>query len=92
MTDPPRPCPPRTPTTVASDEALSAAIDSLLRADPIWTRDTGAVGEAQDPLRADCDDEAWQAYLDVEARVNERLADALELVARWAFGEGRRCG
>jgi hypothetical protein len=89
---PPRPSPPLSPTIVASDGALSEAIDELLRSDPVWRRDSAAVRQAQERLRTVCTDEGWLAYLKVESATNERFADALDVVARWAFGEGRRWG
>ncbi len=80
---------PLDPATVTDNAQLAGAIGRLLIEDADWHRHSTRVREAQDRLRPLCPPEAWQAYLAVEQVTNERLAAALEVVARWAWNEGR---
>lgn len=78
-----RPC--LTPAVLADRTALGEALDALLQADPTWRRQTRAVREAQEKLRAVLDDEQWVVYLDVEAATNARLTDAMITIATRAL-------
>jgi len=44
----------------------------------------------QNRLKALVTAQAWAAYLDLEVATAGRLNDALDLVAAWAFLQGRR--
>jgi hypothetical protein len=83
-----------TPTlsrTVISDEnALSLSIDAVLLENRAYRRSTKKILRKQRELRAVLDAEQWDSYLALEAVVNERFADAMLALVRWAFAEGRQ--
>ena len=79
-----------TPEIVADDGQLAAAVDELLRTDPDLAKLQAGVIAAQARLRAVLDDAEWAAYLGVDEAVGERLAEAVIVIARWAFDEGIR--
>ena len=81
-----------TPEIVAGDTLLAAAVDELLLTDPELAALQAKVIEAQVRLRAVLVDEAWEAYLGVDEAVGERLAEAVLVIARWAFTEGVKNG
>ena len=81
-----------TPEIVADDGQLAAAVDELLRTDPGLAKLQAKVVQAQARLRAVLDDEGWAAYLGVDDAVGERLAEAVIVIARWAFYEGVKTG
>lgn len=74
------------------DDALTWAIDPLLKADDNYNRQTKKILRMQKRLRAAACDEAFSRYLKLEEAVNARFGDALVVVARWAFRAGLHSG
>ena len=85
-----KPSPPLFHAIVTDDTALTMAIDAFVRADPAYKRRTRKILRRQRELRALLDSEQWDEFLGVEEATNERLADAMITLVRWAFAEGRR--
>jgi hypothetical protein len=79
-----------TAEVVANDELLGAAVDRVLLQDPQLRALSRLILQAQKALQARLSPEQWACYLSVEEATNERLAEALLIVARWAFRAGRR--
>lgn len=86
------PSPPTlTPAIVTDDAALTMAIEALLKSSASYRRQTRRVLRRQGELRVAINGEdAWQAFLAVEAAVNVRVTDAMHALVRWAFNEGAR--
>jgi hypothetical protein len=83
--------PPALSSSITSDEeALSLAINAILLKNPTYGRSTKQLLRRQRELRAVLDDEQWDSYLALEAVVNERFADAMLALVRWALSEGRQ--
>jgi hypothetical protein len=75
------------------DPGTDALTDGVLASPampPAMRRLSAQVRRKQRRLRALVADDEWQVYLQVEVASNERLAEALEAVARGAFETGRR--
>lgn len=86
-----KPRPTLTPAIVTDDAALTMAIEALLKSSASYRRQTRRVLGRQWELRVAIDDEdAWQAFLVVEAAVNARATDAMHTLVKWAFNEGVR--
>ena len=89
---PPREPKPRTVTgvIVADPQQLASIIDELVHRHPGLDRQHQQIIAAQLRLHARVDRPTWEIYLSVEELTNARLAEALLVVARWAFEQGRR--
>ena len=77
-----------TPVVVADD--LGGVLDKLFKAEPEYRKLTIQIIRAQGRLKKSATEEAWLDYLLLEERVNNRLTFVLDLVAQWAFQQGRR--
>jgi hypothetical protein len=73
-----------------NESRVLGAVDAVMLGDDNYGRHTRKILAAQDRLQALCDEDAWIAFLDIEAAVNDRVNMMLATVARWAFNEGRR--
>lgn len=73
------------------EQAVTAAIDTLLIAEPETKMRRRKILRLQKALHALVGEDAWQRYLAIEEAVNERHVDELVRVAAWAFKEGVRC-
>jgi hypothetical protein len=82
--------PPLTPEVAGDEELLGAAVDNVVRSDCVARRRAREIVEHHGWLGEAVDPEAWGLFLEIEARTNERVADLLVVIARWAFEEGRR--
>jgi hypothetical protein len=78
------------PTTVEDDEALAAAVDGLVAADPEARERLYVIVDHQELLRQSVDPDVWRLVLRVDERIVERWADVAVAIARWAFDAGRR--
>jgi len=87
-----RPRPKLDATTVADDQKLAAVVDHVINAEPDLRAQQARVVELQHGLRGLVDDEAWRAYLALDEATTARFADALVVVARWAFEAGATTG
>lgn len=79
-----------TSATLKDEQAVTAAIDALLIAEPETRTRRRRILRLQKALHALVGEDAWQRYLAIEEAVNERHMDELVRVAAWAFKEGRR--
>jgi hypothetical protein len=87
---PPTPKPPRLdPGILADDAALAEALDALARDDRRMQLHLREILHRQRELQSLADEEAWSAYLHLEAAINARLVDLVGRIARWAFDAGR---
>ncbi len=68
----------------------SAAVDQLCTNDRIYWKLTRRICKLQLRHQSIASDAAFEAQLDIEEVVNERVNFMLLTVARWAFNEGRR--
>ena len=75
---------------VADDQSLAEAIERLLLEDRRYVRLSAELRRLQEALKGHCDDAAWRAYLEVEAKANERMAWVTDLIARLAFEQGQQ--
>lgn len=82
--------PPLTSDIVRDEEALEHATDALLLSVPKLRRLAARICEAQEALRSVVDDKGWDGYLRVEQVANDRFAEAVMLIVRWAFAAGRK--
>jgi len=80
------------PEIVVDEEALAEAVDELVRRDPVAREQLAEVSGYQEMLRGAVDAHAWRLVLHVDELTTARFADALLVVARWAFNEGVRSG
>lgn len=82
---------PRLDQRVLSDpDALGVALNALFDSDPRMKQHRRKIIALQNWMRNLVTDEAWSAYLDLETASAGRLNDAIDLVAAWAFRQGRR--
>ena len=77
------------PTIVANDALLAAAIDAVIQGDTTDQENRGTITRLQGELRACVSEEAWQVYLQLDAVVVARLADLTVTLTTWAFVEGQ---
>lgn len=76
---------------VLSDpDALALAIGELFEAEPAMRRHSRKIIRLQNRLRKLVSDKTWSAYLSLENAEAARLSDAVNLVASWAFLQGRK--
>lgn len=75
---------------IGDDEALGATVGAVLRRDPGLRKRQRQIIRRQVMLQRIVSGRAWKAYLDLEQISVARFSDALDLVARWAFGAGCR--
>jgi hypothetical protein len=75
---------------VEDDEELAAVVDELVRRDVAAQQRLREVNALSEVLRRTVDADSWRLVLEIESRANERWADLLVTVARWAFERGRR--
>jgi hypothetical protein len=71
-------------------ESLSRALAELVEGDVRQQRHRRRILRLQHELRGLVTAEAWRAYLRLEDATAARLGDATDLVAIWAFKQGRR--
>jgi len=79
-----------TPELIADDQKLHRVIDTLLVDNQTYWRFCRRILKLQLRHQELASEDAFSAFLDVEAGMNEKHAWELALVARWAFEEGRR--
>lgn len=79
-------------TTAADEQKLAAVVDHVIHSEPVLRAQQVRVVELQNRLRGLVDDEAWRAYLALDEATTARFADALLVVARWAFEAGATTG
>ncbi|MBF5066843.1 hypothetical protein G6O45_26905, partial [Salmonella enterica subsp. enterica serovar Istanbul] len=72
------------------DEAIDLVIDAVLIGSKPLRAMTKKVLKAQRKLRKAVDDEGWAAYLRLEEILNERASAQMDLLVRWALGQGSR--
>lgn len=78
------------PGVVGDAVELGAAVDEVIRRDAVAGQRLREVNALGDILLQVVDPETWRLLLEVEFRSNERWADLLTVIARWAFEEGQR--
>ena len=78
------------PVTVADDELLGIAVDAVVLADFEARERMAEVFIFTEALRATLDADTWRTFMRYDELANERFAELLLVVARWAFAEGRR--
>ncbi len=82
--------PPRLTEDIISDDALlGEAVDALLERDLVARDRQQAIVLHHSWLAAAVEPEVWQLFLHIEALTNESHSDALVVVAKWAYQEGR---
>jgi hypothetical protein len=82
--------PPLTREIVEDDVALAEAVDVVILMDPEASRRAAALLEQLEDLHVMLDHGQWQAFLTLEASINERWAELALVIARWAYNEGLR--
>lgn len=70
---------------VRDDEAVARTLDGLLLGNRSFRRLSARVRRVQGQLRKLVSDDAWHAYLKLEATVNERASLEADLIVKWAF-------
>jgi hypothetical protein len=78
------------PVTVADDELLGMAVDAVVVGDREARERMEEILRYTEALQAIVDTDTWQLFLTYDERVNARFAELLLVVARAAFGDGRR--
>ena len=78
--------------TAADEQKLAAVVDHVTHSDHALRAQQVPVAALQNRLRGLVDDEAWRAYLALDEATTARFADALLVVARWAFEAGATTG
>lgn len=78
------------PEVVEDDQELAVVLDELARRDVVAHERLVEVNDLNDVLRRIVNGDTWKLMLEVEARSNERWADLIVTVARWAFEQGQR--
>lgn len=73
-------------------DRIGVVLGELFDATPAMKRHRQRIIRLQKRLRKLVSDEAWRVYLDLESAEAGRLNDAADLVAAWAFLQGRRRG
>lgn len=73
-------------------DALSEALDQLLRRDRQLQRHHRDILRRSRAVRRLVDDHTWRAMLELEEVQIARFSDALDLVAKWAFSAGLLIG
>jgi len=71
-------------------DRFGVAVGELFDAAPEMRRHRRRIIRLQNRLRKLVSDETWLAYLHLESAEAGRLNDAVDLVAAWAFLQGRR--
>lgn len=71
-------------------EALSKVLGELVENDWRQKRHRSRIIRLQKQLQSLVSVEAWRVYLRLEDATAARLGEATELVATWAFKQGRR--
>jgi len=79
-------------TTAADEEKLAAVVDLVIHAETGLRAQQARVVQFQVTLRELSSDDAWMAYLELDEANTARFADALVVVARWAFEAGATTG
>jgi hypothetical protein len=92
---PPPPSDPEPPllldsAVVADDEALAAAVDTFIAAEPEARARLHEIADQQELLRQCADAGLWRMILAVDEAIVERWAELVVKIARWAFEGGRR--
>lgn len=71
-------------------QALSTVLSQVLDRDPEQDRHSRRIRRLQQKLRPVVTEQAWHQYLLLEEASSARFIHALDLVAGWAFRQGRR--
>ena len=87
-----RPRPKLDATTADEDQKLAVVVDHFIHTEPSLRAQQARVVELQHRLWGLVDDEGWRAYLALDEATTARFADALVVVARWAFEAGATTG
>jgi len=85
--------PPRLDAEALEDgDTFSLAMDRVLLRDEEHRRLSKHVMKVQRKLAKHCTGKTWAIFLRVEQITNHRDGHAIEVLVRWAFLEGVRCG
>lgn len=76
-------------TDLSDVQKLHGLIDHLFTGDRRYKKHTRKIIKLQHRHQELASDDAFLAYLDVEAATNERVGHMLITVARWAFDQGK---
>jgi hypothetical protein len=76
--------------TLTNPESLSKALGELVEGDLRQKRHRLRILRLQKQLQACVSAEAWRVYLRLEDASATRLGETTDLVASWAFKQGRR--
>lgn len=90
MVEEPTEVPTLDPMTVADDEALAEAVDTVVRLDPVAMDRATAIHEHRAWLRCAVDADTWKLVIEIEARTNERWNELTLLLVRYGWEQGRR--
>jgi len=90
MAQPRRRLPQLDQRVLGDPDALGVALGELFDAEPHMKRHRRRIIRFQNRLRTLMTAKAWSAYLTLETAEAARLNDAVDLVAAWAFLEGRK--
>ena len=78
------------PDIVSDPDRLGDVLDQILRSYRGLRRNHGQLVQHQSQLRALLDEKQWHVYMRVEELFNDRLATALDVVARSFYTAGTR--
>lgn len=78
------------PVTVADDEMLGMCLDAVVVRDRAARERMDEIFRYTEAMRAILDADTWRIFMVYDERCNARFAELLLVIARWAFGEGRR--
>jgi hypothetical protein len=74
----------------ADDAVLAEHVYRVLEGQRGRRARSSKIQQLQRRLRKLVDDRVWSTYLSIEEAVNDRADRELQVVARWAFQQGRR--
>ncbi len=77
------------PHVVEDDVELATVVDELVRRSPVAQQRLREVNQLIALLREGVDPDSWRLVLEAESLANQRWADLLLVVARYAFEQGR---
>jgi len=75
---------------VSDQQALSEALSQVLERDLTQQKHSRQIRQLQQKLRRVVTQQAWHQYLLLEEASSARFIHAVDLVAGWAFRQGRR--
>jgi hypothetical protein len=79
-----------TPDVVEDDVALGEWVDAVVGADLDARERMYEIARLAEAVRAILDEDTWKLFLLYDERANERFAELLLVVAKFAFRAGRR--